>query len=521
MHVYRRLISRFYPTFEQQFDQQIQKLTSKICIDFNGSLVNFESSVKINAKKGKKTLNFLISSDCLVYEITYLGLPLIFKEKMVRFFNNLQMLIIELPINPPGKGSINLTFKYYCTQSPYISFAENSFSIDNRGGFFPFALPKSNYPAEVELVIPHSWHLLAGDKISKALKHDGQHIKYNTTSNKLSVMSAASLKTNDTFDNISISLLYPRPYLNQARAIINLTKKILLFLHNIIESLSNDINIAIVDGNFNSYFDGANILLSSSFLQAIKAKGKTPKDRERLLYAELARLIPNYLRGNICTIHPDEKWVLEGIIEYLGLAAVKDCYGQDEYLRLIANYQFLYKESVGYKEKLAISKTSKGLGKNLDLNYPLNILLFHSLDFLTRGKLLNTISQMNSWNNLSWEVLEEKLSESLNTNIKWFTKNFITRHRPIELGISRFEEENLILKAFLHNPDSLWKAPVELKLIMDDCTTSLLWDGVSPIQTTGKLKEVVLDPNLYIPGNTKPKIYKLENNDNNEEKVGS
>lgn len=491
-------------------------------IDFINNLINFESSVKIKPQKRKKIVNFLISSDCSVYEITYLGLPLTFKEKMVRFFENLQMLVIELPINPSGKASINLTFKYYCTQSPYISFAENSFNIDNRGGFFPFALPKSNYPAEVGLVIPHGWHLLAGaDKISKTLKHDGQHIKYNTTSNKLSVMSAASLKTSDAFDNISISLLYPRPYLNQARAIINLTKKILFFLHSRIGGLGTDINIAIVEGNFKSYFDGTNILVPSSFLQEIKDKGKTPKDRERLLFTELAKLIPNCLLKNICTIHPDEKWVLEGIIEYLGLAAVKDSYGQDEYLRLITNYQLLYKESVGYKEKLPISQTSKGLGKNSDLNYPLNVLIFHSLDFLTQGKLINTLSRMNTWDYLGWEVLEGKLIESLNIDIKWLTKIFIIKHKPIELGINRLEEQNLILKASLDNPDSLWKGPVELKLIMDDYITALMWDGVSPIQTTGKLKEVALDPNLYIPGNTKPKVYNLENNDNNEEKVGS
>jgi hypothetical protein len=55
-----------------------------------------------------------------------------------------------------------------------------------------------------------------------------------------------------------------------------------------------------------------------------------------------------------------------------------------------------------------------------------------------------------------------------------------------------------------------WKGPVEILLVYEDQETLYKWDGLTLIRAKEEIKKIIIDPNLYIPGNTSGVVY--ENN---------
>ncbi|SES94037.1 hypothetical protein [Anaerobranca gottschalkii] len=512
MNLYRPFISSFYSRFLGLFTQKITKLSAKIYLTEKTGLVEFETTIKFRPTNNNQTIHFLLSRDCKPFEINYLGLPLKFKTKPLRFLNNIQLLIIELPIKPSISLDLTLTFKYYCSQSQYISFNSESILIDNRGRLFPYTPEDGKYYSEVNLIIPQSLHIISGGKIiRKTLKHNGQHLTIGGDSSNLSFIMTPSLKTTETIGDITITLLYPRQYLNQARTLINLTK---LIVQKYLDNYGNPnnllINIAIIPGDFEIYFDGDNIIIPTSLLERIKEEGKNPKEREKLYFINLVHQLSKYWWNNLSLTHPDEIWLLNGVTKYSALLTIKDTYGDECFYQMIAKLQQNYVNSIGYRENISIIKSSYGLGRDWEINYPLNVLLIHTLNFLSNGKINQILQQIKQEQQLSWTKLITLINKKYDLDLKWLTDNFIKKHSKCSLELTKVEWEKSEFKGNFLEKNKGWKGPIEILLVYEDNETLYKWDGLTLIKTKEDIKKIIIDPNLYIPGNTSGVVY--ENN---------
>lgn len=525
MNIYHRLMSHFYPKFTEQFTQSISKLTSKLALNIAVRSINFESTLKFRPISNQKAVHFLLSSNCELYEVTYLGLPIKFKTKTVKFYNNQQLVILDLPIKPSGTVDISVTFKYYCSQSDYLSFKKDNIMLNNKGGLFPHSPNTKNYDCFIHLTIPQGWHIFSGLKeISKNIKFDGQHLVLKGGSTDfISMVMASSLKTSDNVDDLTINVLYPRAYLNQVRTIVKLSKQLLTYYSNQYGRITNNsLNIAIVNGDFEKYFDGSNVVFSSSWLETIKENGKSPKDRERLIFSDLSKLISEFFWTDLVIKNPDESWLKEGISEYTSLLALKRLYGDEFFVEKISELQYRYVNSVGYSQGLSLVNASYGLGKNTDLCSPLNVLLIHCLSFLTEDRIDELLVYIRGQKSVEWKDFISIIKDKFSIDLNWLTENYVTRHKKANASLSRLELEGSYLKGSLVDPQKVWKGPVELTLVAEEGKLNCRWDGLSPIPVTERLVEVVLDPNSYIPGNVSGKLYPLKDNiASQEEKVGS
>jgi hypothetical protein len=421
----------------------------------------------------------------------------------MRFLDNIQLVVIELPIKPNINLDISITFKYYCSQSKYISFNTESILMDNRGRLFPYTPNKELYHWEINIIIPQSWHIIsAGKIIKKTLKHNGQHLTIGGDNGNLSFVIAATLKTTETADENTITLLYPRQYLNQARTLMNLAKTIIgMYQSKYGNPFNTRLNIAILPGDFNIYFDGDNIVIPTSLLEKIKEEGKNPKEREKIYFINLVQQLSNYWWNNISLAHPDEIWLQNGIKDYSALLNIGEFYGQGEFYQSIEKLQRQYINSIGYRENISIVKGACGLGRDWQVIYPLNILLIHTLNFLVKGNIVQVLQEFKKQGDCSWNKLVNLINKKYNLDLKWLTDNFVKRHPKCTWELTKVEWEEREFKGNFLEKNKGWKGPVEILLIYKDHETLYKWDGLSSIPIKEELTKIIIDPFLYLPGN--------------------
>ena len=519
MNIYPRLVSSFYPVFLQQFNQKITKLATKIGINTKNNIIFFESVVTCEPKTKHRTLSFLLNYQCQLYEVSYLGIPLSFKLKPVRFFNNLQLIIFELPITPTDALKINVTFKYYCTQNEYVSFNDCLFMLNDQNGLFPHVPTNDQYTVEAILNTPKNWNLITGCKEQKKVaKFNGQTVSISGDSNGLSIIGGTLTRSTDYIRDLEINLLYPEQYFDEVKLITALTKEIVEFyLTSLGAFKSGIINVAIVDGNFEAYFDGSNMVFSCGRLDSVKTFKESPAAIKEKLYRELSKLISKLWWTQVNVEHPDDQWLVNGFCDYTALLCYKEEYGEDAFNNLITQLQWLYLKSPGLEERISIRSAAYGLGNNIDKVYPLNILLVHLLNFnLDDRGFFKLCGEITKWDSLNWERMEVYVD---NKKGQWIRDHYVLKHKELNPVLTRIDYEQGMLKVSLSDSSSIWVHPVELGLVYDDRTNIIPWDGNSAISVGRNLKSIIIDPNLYIPGNVGDKIYTVQGEDTTAQSV--
>lgn len=434
--------------FLKQFNQKITKLATKIGINTKNKSVLFESSLTVEPAIREKNISFLLSYDCQLYEVSYLGIPLKYKLKPVRFYNGLQLVVIELPMLPNANTKINITFKYYCTQNDYISFNKGNFLLNNNAGFFPHIPTGDVYECEAVVSMPEGWNLMTGcTEVKKDIKYSGQVVTVIGDNNGLSFIGCPSLRTSDSFGGMSINLLYPRQYLNQARLLNGLTKGLSeYFLTTLGKGSIDKVNIAVVQGPFDPYFDGSNIVFPCEWLDSIKSLGKTPKEREKLIFMDLSALFSKMWWSQVNVKHPDDVWLKDGFSEYFALLAIENKYGNSDFRERVRELQLLYRESRGFLEGLTLRNASYGMGKELDEVYPLNILLIHLLHFVLDKDFFSFSQEFTSWDDLNWDNVEEYIHKVFDKDISWIRECYILKHNNVNTNLARIDYDGIVLK---------------------------------------------------------------------------
>ncbi len=461
-------------------------------------------------------MSFLLNSNCDIYEINYLGLPLKYKLREVKFYDNLQLVIIELPILPSGRIKLNITFKYYSTHNSNLIFSNDSVLLNNFYGFFPFIPTYYTYLAEVHIKMPEGWHIISGCvQDDKVVKYSNQMVTLHGTNKDLSFVFCSSLKTTENLDFGEFNLLYPRPYLNQARTITSLSKEVIKFFTDTFGPLNAKyINIAVVYGNFTPYFDGCNIVFPTSWLDSIKEEGKTPKDREKLIYSSLCMYLSCLWWRNVDFSSLDSLWLVDGFQRYTGLLAIKEKFGMEEYTNLIKDLQSNYLKSEGFIQGIPLDKVpSFSHEQLLSKGYPLNVLIIRVLEFLSKGNFKLLCNDAMRWEGMSWDKLSNYFTENFSEDIKWVSDSYVAKHKVANLNIKRLDVMTNSIKGNLVDLNKAWNGKVEIQLCYADNVETFVWDGISPITLKEELVGLLLDPNLYIPGSLEGKPIPLTSSD--------
>ncbi|WP_350344238.1 hypothetical protein PRVXT_000629 [Proteinivorax tanatarense] len=324
-----RLQQFFFNMFKSKFPYEVSCLESEVYTDVKDSIVKFKSNVILSNES--KTISILLNKKCSVTEVAYLGYPLKFKEKNTFLYDDVKVITTKLPVNPNLVNKVKLTYKYYCSPNYWVSIKKGSFFINASNFIFPQKPSNNNHPSLVCLTADKGLKLISGGNLIKqGVKGNKQLVKFkNNSCYGLSMVGDNLLKTRDSYRNYNITILYPRNYLNQARKINLIAKCILEHWDDFLpRPLDKSLNIIITSGNFHPFSDGINTVLPTWLLEKVKEKGKTPTEREQLLFDSLAPKLSKLWFKTI-EVPPNQDWLIDSLCLCASMHSFKKRYGKD------------------------------------------------------------------------------------------------------------------------------------------------------------------------------------------------
>jgi len=321
------LAAKKYPMFCQKFTYSIQNYEIEIKIDPRKRMFKANVSLTLTAGKNTRQFCFLLSNNCTLTNVNYLGIALTHSINSAHPGQNLITTVL------PRKASVGEKLVIAFIYSGDIPTHDGeSIELPPDIHWYPYSLRPQKYTCTLKVITPESTRIVASGKFIREQPADIR-VMTQWSAHKpfrgIHMIAGDLLKTTrETQPNLEV--YYPRNYMNQGKVVANQSLKILDFLaEKLGPSPAPSATIVLTDhpdiSTVSSFYLTS---ISGGTLEKLK-EYQSSKERTINLFQIIAReLAHRWLKHNLVVAHPWHLWYLDGLAEYLSWLALEEEYGK-------------------------------------------------------------------------------------------------------------------------------------------------------------------------------------------------
>ena len=319
------LAAKRYPGFCKKFNYTIRNYDIELKIDPRRRNYKSNASLTLTADKNSRQFCFLLSDQCGLDSVNYLGIPLSHTVKPAH--PGLNLITATLPRKADVGEKLVIAFIYTGT-IPAHDGSSIELSPDNH--WYPFSLVPQSYKSTLNIITPDSMRIVASGQFIREQPADTRVLtQWAVTSPARGIhMLAGEFSKTSRDTQPPLDVYYPRSLMNQGRTVANHGQKIQDFL-------SAKLGPApALWGTIILTDDPQPATNSSFYLSSIKSgvidqikEYKSSRDRNMRMYHIIAGIMAQrWLKHHLVLAHPRELWYLDGLAEYLSWLALEEEY---------------------------------------------------------------------------------------------------------------------------------------------------------------------------------------------------
>lgn len=354
-----RLTARNFTGYCKRFSYSIAHYDIDLNLNPRRRKIQADAAISLFPTKRTRNLCFLLADSCSLDRVNYLGIAL--PCKITPAGRGLNLLSAVLPIRPePGeKIVVNIIYSWE------VPAWRGSLNLPPESHWYPFSPLPQKYTCNLNVITDESMRVLGPGEF-RGIKPAGTRVCSQWAADipfwGIHVAAGDFLKTARPTEP-PLEVAYPRKLLNQAKAIANYCEELMEFLAEILGPAPFPSLIIILTDHPEPIAHSSFYLSSISAGALEQLKEENPgKDRYILQYKLLAQnLAHHWLKDNLAVSHPRERWILEGLAEYISWLAVEAKYGKARREQFMAQAR----ESILAAPKISLCKGANIAGGQL------------------------------------------------------------------------------------------------------------------------------------------------------------
>lgn len=501
-----RFAAILYTYLCKKFSYAIKNYEIEISLAPRRRLFQVISSLTLTADKNTPKFCFLLSSTCVLESVNYLGLPLHYRVKPT--LSGLNLITVHLPRKAASGEKLDLAF-YYTTEIP--STGSETIELHPKQHWYPYSPLPQKYTANLKIITPQQMRIIASGKFVRENPADTRVMvqwSAQTPFRGIHIIMGDFIKTARE-GNPTLDTYYPRPLMNQGRAIADFGQSAITYLKETIGQAPADNGAIVLTDNLEYITQSSHFLTSISKGVINELKEMNSKERSIQLFQITAReLAHRWLRHNLPTPQPQHSWYLVGLAEYLSWLMVEGEFGISarESLMLKARAEVL-------ASTISIESQASGAEKS---NYPSWLVakaswIFRAIHSLSRDSFIPVIQEF--YNNCPGQAPSpqdffEALPLLSTEDRKQIYKEWVSSNRQLRAEISNarsFQDQEgkwQLVFSLINKGQLNWPHPVDIQVHLSDGTVQLhrlkIRQEPHLIITDVRVDRLHIDPDLKV-----------------------
>lgn len=319
------LAAKKYFRFSKKFTYTILNYDLELNIAPRRHTYLASASVTMEITKNTRQFLFLLSDQCSLNSISYLGLSLFNKVKPA--YPGLNLITTTLPRRADEGEKLVLVFTY--TGDIPAPLGE-TMELDPSLHWYPFGLGFQRYTCTLNVITPNSIRIIGSGHLTKEQPTDTRVLTQWTAPSPfwgIHMLAGEFLKTTRDIQP-SLEVYYPRKYMNQGKKVADNCEKLLTYYLEKLGPAPTSTAVVLTDStNPDTKTSPFVTSISGAYLDQLR-NCKSSKERNMRLFLLNAReMARRWLKCNLAVTHPSHYWYLDGLAEYLSWLALEEEYG--------------------------------------------------------------------------------------------------------------------------------------------------------------------------------------------------
>lgn len=512
------LAAKKYSNYSKSFRYSIDNYEIGIEIDPRRRSYQANVSITLTAEKNSRQFPFLLSDQCSINTVNYLGLALPYKAKSV--YKGLNEITATLPRSADSGEKLVIVFIY---SGEIPGRRGETLALPPGKHWYPYSPSPQTYSATLKVTTDESIRVVgSGQYISEQPANTKIMTQWATTEpfRGIHLLAGDFLKTaRDTQPTLDV--YYPRRYMNQGKKVADQGEKVVAMLTEKLGPPPVDSCTFVIAENPRENIDSSLYLtgISTGFFERLK-EHKSSKDRSiRLFYSIARELSHRWLKYNLAVNHPQDQWYLDGLAEYLSWIALEEEFG----LAIREKMMNEARTAVLSGPKASIQREACGISREfppwLTAKAGWIMRIIHCLTGDRFFPALQDIIEHSRGNAPTAQEFFLSLEKISGTDLSQVYGEWIQSGRQLIAEICdarsfQDEEEQWQLVFSLVNKGSLdWPHPIEIAMDYEDGSTHTrclkIQNEPHLVISKVKITQLCLDPNLRLLNWAQKTTYKL------------
>lgn len=328
------LAAKRYPGFCKKFKYSISDYNIELKLNPRRRNFDAEISLSLTVDKDTRHFYFLLTSECKLDSISYLGLALHHTVKPA--YPGINLVTVTLPHKSSAGDKLVLGFAYSGNISRH---GGKCLQLPPEAHWYPFSPRPQKYTCSLHVITS------AGIRIAAMGQYEGDQpadtrvmTRWSATTpiRGIHLLAGEYLKTSrerqpDIEGQPDIHVYYLRKYMNQAQTIARQAEKVTAFLVSTLGPAPMDSASIVLTDNPRDEVSSSLYLtsISSGILGQLREYSTSQQRNIRLFHIITREMAHHWFKHNLAVEHPQHLWYLDGLAEYLSWLAVEEEFGRD------------------------------------------------------------------------------------------------------------------------------------------------------------------------------------------------
>ena len=510
------LAAKWYSRFSKKFTYTVQNYELELTIDPRRYTYSATASITMTVTKNTNQFYFLLSDQCALHSVTYLGLAL--PHTVKQLYPGLNLIKATLPRKADEGEKLVMAFIY---RSKFSVPPGEAMELAPGMNWYPFSPLPQAYTCKLNVVAPESFRIVGVGKLSKEQPTDTRMLsqwKATIPFRGLHMLAGDFLKTSrDTQPQLDV--YYPRKFMNQGKFAADNCEKLLAYFTAILGPAPTPSIAVVLDISQSHQYLPLPTSNYSGSLEQLREYDSAKERNMRMFLLTAREMARRWLKESLALAHPSQVWYLDGLAEYLSWLALEEEYGPSvrEQVMLEARELVLAEAKSPLPPKPLSKKSSPPAGGQGRLAHARCLLP-------GRRSLLASLQEYYAQASQSQYAPSPAeffriMGSTTRTDMDQLYREWVQDNSELRIVISegrtfQDDEGNWQLLFNLENQGKLkWPHPVEIKLDLADgnSETRNLYIEKDPhlIRTAAKIVTVTVDPELKFLNWAQEKIYTM------------
>lgn len=317
------LAAKTYTSFCKSFGYSVENY--EIGLKINPRMRSFQANVSITLISAKRSREFcfLLSNQCTLDAVNYLGLAL--PHKIKSSYPGLNQITASLPRSADAGEKLVIVFMY---SGLIPAHGGESMELPPEMHWYPFSLSPQKYTCTIKAITEESIRIIStGNYVSEQPANTKVMTQWTTAEpfRGMHLLAGEFLKTTREIQPV-LDAYYPRKFMNQGKKLADLCEIAMVFLTEKLGPAPFPSFAYVITDNPAVSISSSFYLTSFSagFFEELKDFGSSQDRTERLYYTIVRESVHRWLKNYLAINHPQHIWYLDGLAEYLGWLALEE-----------------------------------------------------------------------------------------------------------------------------------------------------------------------------------------------------